>query len=625
MRVIKWILLAVFAVALVFAGALLFLPGDRIARIAADQIEARTGRAVTLSGGTEVTFWPVLGVRTGPMEIANAAWSDSGPMLRAEGLKIGVEAATLFSDEIRVTEVQAIRPEILLERDTQGRANWDFGGADGAPAGDDAPRRAVHLDRLDVTNATLRMIDGAEETAYRDVDLHAEWPDRTGPVDLSLTLRPAGKPVTLTTQVADLDALLAGQSVPLDLRAEAPGGVMTFSGRAGTAPEAQGRLQADLADPAAFGAALGLGPLALEKTTFTGDVTLSGDRQLAVRDGALRVGANAVQLRADADLRGKPVVNAQVSADRLTLPAASGGGGGGGTGWSTAPIDASALAAFDGEIALSANSIDMGDIVLGPVRSTTRIENARAATEIAQLGAFGGGVTGQFVVNNRAGLSMGGDLTAQGIDLRQALNAAAGVTRITGTGDGRVKFLASGNSMAQLMSSLSGDGSISTGQGTLEGIDLDGLFRAGAVGGGTTIFDSVTASFTMQDGTLANRDLGMRLGSIQATGQGKVGIGTRTIDYLFTPVATTLRGGKGIAVPVRIRGSWDDPSIVPDLEAAVKLNFDEERQALEDKAKAKALDKIGVTRQEGESTEDAIRRRLEQEAIKGLGKLLRGN
>ena len=57
----------------------------------------------------------------------------------------------------------------------------------------------------------------------------------------------------------------------------------------------------------------------------------------------------------------------------------------------------------------------------------------------------------------------------------------------------------------------------------------------------------------------------------------------------------------------------------------MKLNLDEERQALEQRAEDKVLEKLGVEKQEGERAEDAVRRRLEEEALKGLGRLLGGN
>jgi len=56
MRVV-WRIFGAMVLALVLVvGAVLLLPQDRLARIAADQIEAATGRAVTISGQPRVSL-----------------------------------------------------------------------------------------------------------------------------------------------------------------------------------------------------------------------------------------------------------------------------------------------------------------------------------------------------------------------------------------------------------------------------------------------------------------------------------------------------------------------------------------------------------------------------------------
>ncbi|MGR3322099.1 MAG: AsmA family protein [Pseudooceanicola sp.] len=640
MRVIKWVFLAVLAVVVAIGGAVFFLPGERIARIAADQIEARTGRAVRIAGETTITWWPVLGVITGAVEIANAGWSRNGPMFRAEALAIGVEAGALFGGDIRVTEVRATRPEVLLERNADGAANWDLlPGGDTGGAEAKAGARAFKLDSARITGASLHLIDAAAGTrrSFENVDLSVDWPLADGPVDFALTLRPAGDAVRVTGRVGDLDAFMGGGISALALRVATPGGGVDFDGRAGLAPEAQGRVNADLGDTAGFARALGLGPVDLptglgRKAALTGDVTFTRDRRLSLREGQLTLDGNTMTAAADLDLSGKPVIKAQLSGGTLDLAALGGDGGGGDAataGWSTAPIDAGALGVADGEVALAFDRVEVAGLSLTPVRTTTRIDNARAVTELRQLGAFGGNLGGQFVVNNRSGLSMGGEVSARDVDLKTMLTDLAGVTRFTGTGAARVQFLATGPSLAALMNSLSGEGEVSTGRGTIEGIDLDRLLRTGQGTGGTTIFDSVEATFKMREGNLDNRDLEMKLASITATGEGRIGIGARDIDYLFTPTSSQARAGRGLAVPVRIWGPWSGPRIVPDLEKAIELNFDEERKALEEKAKQKVeeevSERLGITREEGESAEDAVKRKLEKEALKGLRKLFGGD
>jgi AsmA protein len=452
-------------------------------------------------------------------------------------------------------------------------------------------------------------------------------------------LRQAGAPVTIAGHIDRLGAFLDGEVTPVTARVNGPGGGAAFEGRAGATPQAQGRLDLDLSDTAAFLAALGLGSVDLPEgfgTRIDGgaDVTLTEAGQVAVRDMALDLGGNAISGAADIDLSGDvPRIDAQLDAGALDLSslagadggAGVGGGGGGGGGWSRAPIDASGLALVDGAVAVSADSIDLGDLTLGATQLSITLDRSRAVVGLRDVRAYDGRVTGEFVANNRSGLSVGGDLTAEGIDLERFLADAMGITRFAATGNGRVQFLGVGQSVHAIMHSLSGEGRIGTGRGVISGFDLDRLMRSGDVTGGTTVFDEMSASFTMEDGNLFNRDLAMRLPLARATGTGRVGLGARDIDYLFTPVLLEGESRRGLAIPVRIRGDWADPRITPDLERALDLNLREERRQLEDEAERRLQrelrQRLDLETREGQSLEDAVREKVEDRALKSLRKL----
>ncbi len=86
MRWLVRVLGAVLLLVLVGLGLLALIPTERIAARAAAEFERLTGRALVFEGEVSPRFWPVLGVTTGPVTIANADWSTEGPMFRAESL-----------------------------------------------------------------------------------------------------------------------------------------------------------------------------------------------------------------------------------------------------------------------------------------------------------------------------------------------------------------------------------------------------------------------------------------------------------------------------------------------------------------------------------------------------------
>ena len=631
----KWIfrlLGGVVLLILVAAVSLAFLPAERIAKIATDQLRSATGRDVAITGDVALTFWPVLGLRAGGLEVGNADWSQQGPLLQTESAAIGVDARSLLSGDVRITNIEAQSPTIRLEQRLDGRASWEFTDATGSSGietktSPDRPAREITIERLKVTNATLIYdAEGSDLVAYENVDLTLDWPDPDGAAEISAALRPADDVISISATVDGFGGFIAGDVQTLRASVSAPAGRVDFDGRASTAGDVAGSLALNTSNTAAFLGGLGLTapelpPKLGRRIDLSTQLTLTSDRQLALRDLVVDLGGNRLTGAADVGLNGVPQVNARLDAGALDLSTASSGSAGGGVnvggatdsaerGWSTTPIDASALSGFNGDIALQAQSVDLGRFSLGKTQAVLRNSNARMVFDLREVLAYGGRANGEFVINNRSGLSVGGNMTVAAMAMQQLLDDAIDVDRLTGQGDLQLSFLGSGSSVQGIMNSLSGNGSLRIARGTIEGINLDEVLRSGKLDGGTTIFDNLAASWTIAGGVLDNRDLLLELKNYEASGAGTVGLGARNLDYTFTPVALRANSGRGLSIPVRLVGPWENVSIRPDVEAALDASLDEEKEKLEQKAREKVAKELGVPEQDGQSTEDAIKDHL---------------
>lgn len=634
---------------------LLLLPGDRIVRIATEQMEARTGRDMTVSGDVSLSFWPVLGVSTGPVTLGNAEWAGAEPMLSAGGLSIGVSAVELLTGSIRVTKIVADDPVLRLQTDSDGRANWIFDEAPavttataiGGTTSEQSEDRAIALDLLELRNGTLiyRDADAAPKT-FSGVDLELRWPDPAGPAKLAATVRPASASVGIKAEFANPGTLIDGAVSPVALQVELPSGTMSFDGRANIAGELAGRLDLTSKDIGKSTSELGLSAIELPAgwgpaVRLTADVTYTTDGRLSVREMRSELGQNRLNGVVDVVLADVPQVTAKLSAGVLTFPASSGAGTAGGTGetaatpgaagdgWSRSPVDASALGLVNGSIRVAAEGIKTPDLTVGPVQLRVEVDRSRAVLHLEDVTVFDGRVTGQLVVNNRNGLSVGGAVSAADIDVKQVQRDLLGMERVQGKAAGELEFLGVGNSVDAIMRSLSGKGGLRMGRGVIMGLDLDRLMRGDTASGGTTVFDSLGASFTMREGSVFNEDLLLQLSNYRADGEGRIGLGLRDIDYTFTPVALRARSGQGISLPIRIKGPWGSPRIWPDFEAAAKANADAKLGEIEDEAKAKLQQKLAeeldVQIEEGQDAEEVLKDKLEDEAKNQLLKLLGRN
>lgn len=666
MRWIVRVIIGLVVLALLALGSVLFLPADRIARLAGDRFEVATGRALTIGGDIRPSLWPVLGVSTGAVSIANAPWSDKGPLLRAEALEIGVDPLALIRGDIRITKITVQAPDLMLEIGKDGRTNWDMSAAPdplieqtaeaaaAAPEGPGSGLPIFTLDRAEVTNGRLTFIDHAAGTSrtVEKMDATLRLPDFDGMAELELKASVDDRALSLSSNVESLATFLTNGAVPVDLKASVGGSKVSFRGRAGLSPlAAGGTLSAALDDMEAVFALLSMPapdiPPGLGRSIhLDGEVTMTDAGKLTLRGGTVRLDGNSFRANADIAVDGpRPTITAQIAAGALDMSALAGAGetgasnaatnerAAGNSGWSRSPIDLSALQSFDASIAFAAESLDIGVAILGPTDLLMTLTDGRAVTEIRGLSAYDGVISGSFVVNSRGGLSVRTKLAATGVALEPLLRQLADYDRLSARGDLSLNVLAVGDDMHSLMHSLGGDGAFRLGKGEFRGFDLAGMIRnldPGYVGAGQkTIFDSVNATFRIAAGILQNDDLAFLSPLLSASGKGRVGIGAQDIDYRLLPVLMEREDGQGIRVPVIVSGPWAQPRFRLDLEALVKQEFGDEIEQLkkdvEDRVTEKISEEIGVEVESLDTLEDTLKEELEERATRGILDLLGGN
>ena len=670
----RWIVRVGIALAVVVVlafGLLATVPSERIAQVVSGQFEAMTGRKLEVLGEIKPRLWPSLGVTTGPVTIENADWAESDqPLFRAEGLSIDVNLGALLGGEVKILGLTADRPEINLERAADGRENWVFAAGaaveDGGAGVVPPPATGFTLDNGSITGGRLQFTDhrSGRSVALDEVNATLSVPDFSGPFTLTATALASGQDVALDLGGEVFSAFALGRVVPVKASLTAGSSRIGFEGRGGYAPlAAEGALVADLPDLPAVGALFGSkverpGPgLGQDRLTVSGQLTLDGSGAIFLRGAEIVADTN--QIKGDLDLapgEARPRLKAQLVAGPIVIGTGPGGEIGGGEaggmqadGWPEATIDVSALGVMDAEIALAAPSVDLGVLKLGQTRTLITVDRARAVTEIREMQAYGGQISGDFVVNGRGGLSVGGRLTFAGLQTQPLLTDLAGWDRLVSTGDFGVEFLGVGNSVAAIMQSLKGQGDLELGKGELRGLDVAGMLQTldpGYVGEGQkTIFEGLAGTFTIAEGVLTNSDLKLVAPYVTASGSGEIGLGERTLDYRLRPTALAAADGTGgVMVPLLITGPWAKPRFRLDLESIAREKMEAEAKAvaerLEVEAKAaeaaakaeleqRLKEELGVEVAPDESLGDAAERgardAFEDEARKALDEILGGN
>ena len=649
----RWIirgLIFIVIVGIVGMTALFAIPADEITQRVLSRVSEQTGREVVIRGAVRPRLFPVIGIRAEDIEIGNPDWVEEGPLVVAQALDVGVAWAPLLRGEIHLRTAELNGPRLILVRGEDGRVSWAAQSetppaTQPVPEGDRASETGggsgrIAFDEIVITDAALLYVDrvAGQVLEYDPVSLRVSTPDRSGVVDIRATVDHREGAVTLGLALGSLEALQTGDLTDVGLVLDWPGGSAEFNGRAGLLPVIEGTMavEADTLGPLFELAGQPEPPipagLGRDSLRLASAITLSETGSLHLRDTVATLDEN--QLEVELDLipgEARPLLRGNVNLGSFAMgDSAPGDASGAGaappaqaaaSGWSDAPIDASALFALDTDLTVTAERVTLGDMSVEALTAGIATEDGRSVVDLDYASVLGGAVAGQLVANGRGTFSARANLELSDILLSEAITAATGFERLQGTGSGQISLLAQGTSLAALMRDLDGEGALSFGPGAILGLDIAGMIRnfdAGFQGeGARTVYDGVAASFTVTDGLLANDDLALTAPWGAINGRGTVDLAGQRMDYLVTPGLSARDDGTArVNVPVRIEGPWNDLSFRPDLEALAAQELSEEIDALEeaagDAARDLVRDQLGIELEDGADTDEAIDQ-IEQE------------
>ncbi len=242
-----------------------------------------------------------------------------------------------------------------------------------------------------------------------------------------------------------------------------------------------------------------------------------------------------------------------------------------------------------------------------------------------------------------------GELELNGVRTEEMLTVLIGEPLVASTADVKARLNASGTGGEALARSLGGVIEARLGEGTIQGpriarkIDEIRAFwhELGGQGalrdplGDRIRFTSLTASGTLVQGVLDNRDLQLRAPRFQARGEGSVDLPGRRLDYTLAFAQPERDDKQGGFIPLGISGSFAEPRFSLKLEDALKARaqeaLDQHEQALREELDQQRQIIEQRLEQQGQQQREALQRQLEdkgdelkQKLEDKLGDTLRG-
>lgn len=612
MRILKWI---VAVVVLLVAGAVIAVLTVDVNRFKPEivaAVESATGRKLEIAQDMKLSLWP-LGIGVKQVSFSNASWGSRPQMATVGEFTAQVDLMALVGGQVKVDSLVLHDVDLLLEKDRQGRANWEF-------AGQQPAQQQTQAQQAQASSGSSPVIPAIENVSLKNVRLayrDAQANSQNNVVLSELTVKRAsggllavklaadvdGKAVTADGTLGSLDDLMSGSRPwPMKLTLTAPGAKASVDGSIAQPMQAKGialKVSVDAPDlekvAALAGASAPAAPLTLQA-----EVRDPGPKRYALSNIAAKIADSDLAGNAEVNLAGaKPSIRFDLASKSMDVtqlmpkdngsakPAASSGAASGGSGGSSAggqkrlfssdPLPLDGLNAVDATGSykaerLKAPMLDVQGVALN-LTLKDGVLNARPA--VANLA--NGNLNGDITVNAKA-KSMSAKLDGKGVVLSEYLQKA-GITDIVRRGaatDLVLDITSSAASMQQMMAGLNGKMVLKVGEGELkqEYIRefLPGLARAVAAldrATAKTKLHCVVSGLDFKAGVVTPKAILAETGSLTMTGDGTINLGTEQINLKLVPSSRDT-GLAALLPAVNVRGNLADPSFTPDAAAVAK-------------------------------------------------------
>ncbi|WDI30350.1 AsmA family protein [Hyphococcus flavus] len=608
---ILFFLVALVAVAL---AVLLFLPGlipvaafkDRIETAASNAV----GREVTISDNLSFRVFPRTAFHVEELVIANAEGFEGPYLIRVEEADIGVKLIPLLSESVEIDRFVLTRPDINLARNRSGAVNWDLSTAstpeEGEAQSTGSGPRELKLGDVRIVEGAARYQDAAAGKSYaaEDINMSVVLKSLAEPLEMRGDMVFQGEPskvdIVLTSLADIIDKQPGNLKMNLEIGDATAGADLTVN--TGDALSYAGPVTLDAPDLPALAALVGTqleDAPGFDKLAVKGDID-GGDSSLRLENADITFDEIEAQGVVNLNWAGaKPKATGVLSTERLDLrpymppPAESAEGF---PAWSEAPMDFSSLRNMDAEFDISTDAIFVNNLEFGESRIKLTVDNGRMTAEIPELSMYGGQGSGRMVVNARGSTpSFAGNFDVGAVQAQPFTQDLMKHDNLLGLGSFKLNFEAAGASQAAIMNSVDGSGGFDLADGALKGVNIAAMVRAvGEFQDGfnpaalqravseargpseQTDFSEFLSDFSITNGLVNAPTINLTGPYLTMTGAGTVNLAAQTIDIRLSPRGTTTmdgQGGRAVTVPVRVGGTFSQPTIGIDAESLARAGL----------------------------------------------------
>lgn len=600
MKKLKWFVtgLAALVVAVVVAGYVVLSTmdfEDLRDRIQAEA-KAATGRDLKIAGEIDlaVSLTPAIAIEQ--VSFANAAWGSRPEMVTLDRFEVEVALLPLLSGDVDIRRLVVVRPNILLETDAEGRANWSLEGfaetaeetAEAAgPEAETTIGGMPILQEIVIEDGLLTYRDGrtGEETQVALTRLASSAKGPSQPISLKLEGAYNGAPIRLSGSLGAPAALNEGP-FPVDLTAEAGGAAVTVAGVIAKPLLGQGvdlKISAKGKSLAEAGALAGAVLPPLGPYDVSARVKTDGD-PVSLTELAAKVGGSDLAGQATLSLGGaRPAVSGALSSQLLDLADFAPPGGAAAEPTSAAatagpyvipedPLPTDGLKAVDADLKLNVATLRLQDkLALQDLDLTLKLAGGRLQMAPLTTRLAGGSLQANVDLDGaKKTPSLAATVKGSGIDYGQLLKDMKIEDGVQGTLDLNVDLRGAGASPRAIAAGLNGKTEIVSGEGVISnkllkvvGVGLSNILGPLMGGDENAKLNCIVNRFNIENGLATSVAMIFDSEAFTVTGGGTIDLKTEKLK-LQMDTATREPSIASLAVPFNIGGTLKSPTFTPD-------------------------------------------------------------
>lgn len=222
-----------------------------LTKLLSTSVKAATGRDLKITGPVNLSFFPGISVSAERLSLSNASWASNPEMLTLQRIELDIKTLPLLSKRIEISNVKLVGLDLLLQKNTSGKANWAMsvdvsnataGSGDGNGDASSVGDSLIHVDSVSVADARIQYQEASGVISSYQIK-RLSLSENGDKAAISLNMQALGQTFELTGKTGSFSRLLkqwdiSSAQFPLDLNLTMNGKPLLIKGEVTKPPKA---------------------------------------------------------------------------------------------------------------------------------------------------------------------------------------------------------------------------------------------------------------------------------------------------------------------------------------------------------------------------------------------------